>query len=354
MKPKLEIIITHWREPWVVCEKMFQMLDVQRAMTREECAVTVVQDGEMKRLDAAMLMRRYPFVQRVIHVPEGGVSAARNAGMDEAIGDWIMFCDCDDMLYSGDSLRRILDAIDENQGKADLIWGHVAIENRDAAGRYLRSMEGWNLVFIHGKIWRRAWLKEKGLRFLDGLAYSEDSLFNAEAGMELEPERVKEIPEAIYMWCLRAGSCTSDRGNDGRNREHMARHRAELPRIAARRKPEEAAAKAWRGICDACNEYRAGRIPEEKKEALGRYYTRELIEPWEEAIRKMDPEEREKIQAVSAETARRMDGMKERADVGRWMSRMKKKYGGAGNDPTERAEPDAGAETDAGGAGAEP
>ena len=354
MKPKLEIVITHWREPWVVCEKMFQMLDVQRAMTREECAVTLVQDGQISKMNAAMLMRRYPFVQRVIQVPEGGVSAARNAGMDEAFGEWIMFCDCDDMLYSADSLRLILDAIRDNEGRADLIWGPIVIENRDRAGRYARTIEGWNLTFIHGKIWRKSWLQEKKIRFLDGLAYSEDSLFNAVAGMELRPERVKEIPEPIYMWCLRAGSCTSDRKNDARNREHIARHRAVLPRIALERKPEEAAAKAWRGICDACVEFRAGKIPDEKREALAEYYTRELIRPWEEPIRRMDPEERAKILAISTESAERMYGFRERVNVWRWMAKMKKKYGGAADDPTERAEPDAGAEADAGGAGAEP
>lgn len=354
MKPKLEIIITHWREPWVVCEKMFQMLDVQRAMTREECMVTVVQDGETKRLDAAMLMRRYPFVQRVIHVPEGGVSAARNAGMDEAMGDWIMFADCDDMLYSADSLRRILDTIDEAGDSADLIWGWIMIENRDKAGRYARSLSGWNMTFIHGKIWRRTWLQEKKIRFLDGLAYSEDSLFCAEAGMELAPERVKEIPDPIWMWCLRAGSCTSNPENEARNRVHIARHRVLLPKIASARKPEEAAAKAWRGICDACIEFRSGKIPEKEMEKLAEYYTRELIIPWEKAVEKVDPEEREKILEISSSTAQRMYGFRERVNVWRWMARMKKRYGGAADDPVERAEPDAGAEAEAGGAGAEP
>lgn len=354
MKPKLEIIITHWKEPWAVCEKMFRMLDVQRAMTREECAVTLVQDGPISKLNAAMLMREYPFVQRVIQVPEGGVSAARNAGLDEAFGEWIMFCDCDDMLYSGDSLRRILDAIDENREKADLIWGHVMIENRDRNGRYARALEGWNLVFIHGKIWRKSWLQEKKIRFLDGLAYSEDSLFCAEAGMELDPERVKEIPDPIYMWCLRAGSCTSDRKNDARNREHIARHRAVLPRIARERKPEEAAAKAWRGICDACVEFRGGVIPEEERKALAEYYTRELILPWEDEIREAEPGELAKILRISAESAERMHGFRERTDVWQWMAKMKKEYGGAADDPVERAEPDAGAEADGRGAGAEP
>ena len=356
MEPKLEIIITHWREPWVVCEKMFQMMDVQRAMTREECAVTVVQDGETRKMDAAMLMRRYPFVQRVIHVPEGGVSAARNAGLDEAKGEWVMFADCDDMLYSADSLRRILDTIRDKGDGADLIWGHMVIENRDKAGRYVRSVDGWNLTFIHGKIWRRAWLKEKKIRFPEGMAYSEDSFFCAVAGMELEPGRVKEIPEPIWMWCLRAGSCTSSPENEGRNREHIAWHRVMLPKVAMERKPEEAPAKAWRGICDACVEFASGKIPEEKREKLAEYYTRELIIPWEEDIGRMNPEEKEKILGISCGAARGMYGFGGAVNVQRWMARMKKKYGfgGAADDPVERAEPDAGAEAEAGGAGAEP
>ena len=43
---------------------------------------------------------------RVVHQPNGGVSVARNRGLDEARGDWIVWLDADDAYVPG-ALRRI-------------------------------------------------------------------------------------------------------------------------------------------------------------------------------------------------------------------------------------------------------
>ena len=51
---------------------------------------------------------------RVIHMEEnGGASAARNAGLDAAIGQYISFCDSDDMV-SPKWLERLADYADED------------------------------------------------------------------------------------------------------------------------------------------------------------------------------------------------------------------------------------------------
>ena len=50
---------------------------------------------------------------RVVHQTNGGVSVARNRGMDEARGDWIAWLDADDAYIPG-ALRRMSELIDAN------------------------------------------------------------------------------------------------------------------------------------------------------------------------------------------------------------------------------------------------
>ena len=50
---------------------------------------------------------------RVIHKPNGGVSSARNAGIDAATGEYITFCDSDDYLEP-DYLETLVQAAEAN------------------------------------------------------------------------------------------------------------------------------------------------------------------------------------------------------------------------------------------------
>lgn len=50
---------------------------------------------------------------RVIHQKNGGLSAARNAGLEVACGDWLMFVDSDDSI-AADTVERLLKSAREN------------------------------------------------------------------------------------------------------------------------------------------------------------------------------------------------------------------------------------------------
>ena len=54
---------------------------------------------------------------RVIHKPNGGLSDARNAGIDAASGDWLSFIDSDDYITE-DTIETLLDAA--VSGKAEI------------------------------------------------------------------------------------------------------------------------------------------------------------------------------------------------------------------------------------------
>lgn len=210
----LDIIITHWKEPWSDGRKMFEMLRIQRGVNDGEFRVILVQDGPEGGLDLDRIARVYPFVEQVIEIAPGGVSAARNAGLDSAESPWVMFCDFDDVLYSVDSLHRILESIRQAGDRGDLLWSDIWIEVRTPDGKFRKVSKGWNSVFIHGKVYRREFLLSRGIRFQEDLTYSEDAMFNVLVAMECDAARVGHMPETVYMWCYRPESLSNYTGGD--------------------------------------------------------------------------------------------------------------------------------------------
>jgi glycosyltransferase involved in cell wall biosynthesis len=61
--------------------------------------VIAVDDGS--RDDTLEVLRSYGAAIRVLTGPNRGVSAARNRGLEEAAGDWLVFLDADDVLEPG-------------------------------------------------------------------------------------------------------------------------------------------------------------------------------------------------------------------------------------------------------------
>lgn len=73
---------------------------------------------------------------RVVHKANGGVSSARNIGLDNARGEWIAFIDADDWI----SVNYLMTLI-ENRNKAQLIIGSFQLENTNEQylGHYLNE-----------------------------------------------------------------------------------------------------------------------------------------------------------------------------------------------------------------------
>lgn len=201
----LDIIITHYNEPWFVCKKLFMTLDMQRIVNWDEITVMVINDGGY-RLPKEEL-DRLSFHVFQIDIPKSGVSVARNTGFQLGTEPWIMFCDCDDSFTNIYALDEIMSAI--RTSDADVMWTNCLTE----LGRFISPLaDERHVIFIHGKVYRRGFLIDSGIRFDESLTYGEDTKFNEEIAERTD--RIRELPTRMppYVWIRRGGSVTTKEG----------------------------------------------------------------------------------------------------------------------------------------------
>lgn len=131
---------------------------------------------------------------RVIHKPNGGVSSARNAGINAVTGEYITFCDSDDYLEP-DYLEALIQAAESNPD-----CGHIwccfqtvtGYQKENAAPNYISEEsvlyytlkdymtlhEMWLDTGPWNKLYIAKIIKESGLHFSEDLSLGEDWLFN--------------------------------------------------------------------------------------------------------------------------------------------------------------------------------
>ena len=109
-------------------------LDSLFAQTHRELEVVAVDDGSSD--DSPKILDEYAKKEprlKVIHKPNGGVSSARNAGLEAATGDYIGFCDGDDVVEPEMYERLLANLLKYD---ADISHCGMCIEGLDGEKRY--------------------------------------------------------------------------------------------------------------------------------------------------------------------------------------------------------------------------
>jgi glycosyltransferase involved in cell wall biosynthesis len=110
--------------------------------------VLVVDDGSSDRTKE--IACSYANVVRVLSGPNQGVSAARNRGINETAGKWIIFVDSDDLLANGTVGERL--KVAEKTG-ADVIvsdWGQFEFDVELEKGIISRRSGDWRVFAARG------------------------------------------------------------------------------------------------------------------------------------------------------------------------------------------------------------
>ena len=142
----------------------------------------------------------------VFHKENGGVSSARNFGIDHAKGEWICFVDADDFI-SEDYLKKI----EEKKIISDSIfWGYRVKKKKfvhailgNSLDEAITAMRG-NFAFLR-PVWNTSFklsvLNSEKIRFSTNMHLGEDYLFVLQYLVSC-PTRISLIPDSLYNYCV--------------------------------------------------------------------------------------------------------------------------------------------------------
>lgn len=202
----LSIIIPCYNaEPYI-----FELLECLEKQIHDqpEVEVIVIDDGSKKPLE---IPSAYTWC-RLLKQKNQGASAARNAGIDNAKGDYIAFIDADDLVVD-DYIKRLLNVLKtQNPDYVYLSW---------------KAFGGWDYqVFVRNLndkfppfnlcVWNRVYKREMigDVRFNTNKVVAEDAQFIRDVKEEGKKKAV--IPDIMYLYRANTPDSLTKRVSDGR------------------------------------------------------------------------------------------------------------------------------------------
>ena len=165
-------------------------------------------DGSLEILNS--YVERYTNIIRVINQTNGGVSKARNIGMDAAQGDVIAFCDADDYLVSNayrfllencwhddiDVLKFNSVTLDEHMSR---IWQEPEVLSKEIVfeGNGQDFYSRYHPCFVWCYLYRKSFLNQYHLRF-GRQGYAEDVAFNLD--LLMHSPRCLAVDTNVYRY----------------------------------------------------------------------------------------------------------------------------------------------------------
>ena len=234
-----------------------ECVDSVLRQTYKELEIILVDDGSPDRCgDICDEYARKDSRITVIHKPNGGLSDARNAGMELASGEYIYFLDSDD--YLADNAVELLLKTARKHRTDILLFDGINFNEKGFAPKFSESLlhkrkyttgSGIGLInkafeaddFICAvplSFYRLDFLRREKLSFVKGLLF-EDLMFNGEAF--LKAGRMCSISEPLYMRRLHENSIMTGKGSikKVRSYRYIASRFLDLYRNAPEGSPEK-------------------------------------------------------------------------------------------------------------------
>lgn len=193
MNPKISVIVPVYNK----VSRIEACLQSVLAQDFNDYELLIINDGSTDGSDVICCKYAKNMAARIQYIDKenGGVSSARNVGIDTARGEYLCFVDADDTMKP-----NFLTTLINTAFGYDIITGSHG-DDREWRGRDIavyvdtvgRSMLGTS---VWGKIYRKALLDDNDIRFDESVRFGEDTLFNLAVWSKVEA--IRSLPYELY------------------------------------------------------------------------------------------------------------------------------------------------------------
>lgn len=217
MTPKVSIIIPVYNAERYLRE----CLDSAAAQTLREIEILCIDDGSTD--SSGTICDEYAAQDerfRVYHQKNAGQSAARNAGIEQARGEYVAFLDSDDWLAptfcettfksaetTGAEMTQVFFQFNIKCSKKEPRL-YQADEITEEVEKLRTVQENWSVIWDF--LWRRDFLIRNNLRFPVGIIF-EDTVFSYVAAVLTN--KIVVIPERLYHYRVGSGYSSFQKRN---------------------------------------------------------------------------------------------------------------------------------------------
>lgn len=193
---ELSIIIPAYNAKETICDTLDSIARQKLSISYE---VILVNDCSLYDYNDIISIYKDKFLIREIKTKTNvGPGGSRQYGIDNSQSNYIIFIDSDDLFVGEDSLSKMYNALKEKD--ADLLIANF-IYRRDNKEIIKKN----NLVWLHGKMYKREFINNYSIRFNNSRA-NEDNGFNRLI-LLLEP-KIIFFDEEVYIYNENPNSIT--------------------------------------------------------------------------------------------------------------------------------------------------
>ena len=209
--PKVSIIIPCYNIALYVAE----CLESVTGQTLRELEIIVIDDCSYD--NAIEIVQKYAANDNRIRVlslqKNSGVSAARNAGMAIATGEFIGFVDGDDYIDLDFYEKLYAKAVEEKADITAASWRKVLLNGEaqlfEPTAKNMETPRHFLFRWgFYASLYKRSFLHNNSISFSETMAFAEDTLFNLCCAARVK--KIAIVDNTVYQYIKRTGSITTE------------------------------------------------------------------------------------------------------------------------------------------------